>query len=113
MVARIGPKNRSRMRVFLKEWREHLDLTQEQVADRIGTTKGTVSRMEVNSREPNLGYLAAFAEAIDRETGDLFRDPKRPTRDELLRDVPPGATPELLRQAFELIKNAQKTGTDG
>jgi transcriptional regulator with XRE-family HTH domain len=109
MVARIGPKNPNRMRVFLREWREHLDLTQEQVAERIGTTKGTVSRMEMKTREPNLGYLAAFAEAIDRELADLFRDPARPSQAELLGT----ATPEELRQAIRLIHSIRGTGTDG
>lgn len=88
------------MKVFLREWRDHVGLTQEVVAERIGTTKGTVSRMEINSREPNLGYLAAFAEAIDREVADIFRDPARPTQDELLAS----ATPEELRQALQLVQ---------
>lgn len=88
------------MRVFLKEWREHLKLTQEQIADRIGTTKGTVSRMEVSTREPNLGYLAAFAEAINCNTGQLFYDPKQPTCDDLLRN----ATPEQADQAYRILR---------
>lgn len=106
MVARIGPKNPRRMRLFLKEWREHHGLTQEQVAERIGTTKGTVSRMEIKAREPNLGYLAAFAEAIDREVAELFLDPATPTQADLL-----GASQDELRAAIALIQNIRKTGT--
>lgn len=108
MVARIGPKNRNRMRVFLREWREYLGYTQERIAERIGTTKGTVSRMEVSTREPNLGYLAAFAEAIDRDVAELFHDPERPTPAELLR----GADPTELQAALDLIRSLKKTGTD-
>jgi transcriptional regulator with XRE-family HTH domain len=109
MVARIGPKNPTKMRVFLREWREHFDLTQETVAGRIGTTKGTVSRMEKSTREPNLGYLAAFAEALDIDTGQLFRLPGAPSSEEL-RQL--GASPEELRAALQLVRMA-KTGTDG
>lgn len=98
------------MRVYLREWREYLDLTQEQVADRIDTTKGTVSRMEINTREPNLGYLAAFAEAIDREVADLFRDPARPTQDDLLRE----ASPEQAREIADFAAFVrQRDGTRG
>ena len=98
------------MRVFLLEWRNYLNLTQEQVADRIGTTKGTVQRMEVNTREPNLGYLAAFAEAIDREVSDLFRDPKAPTQNELLK----GLEPAQLREVEDFASYVrQRTGTKG
>ena len=107
MVTRIGPKNPSSMRVFLKEWRDHFGYTQEVVAERIGTTKGTVSRMEKTTREPNLGYLAAFAEAVGIETGDVFRHPDMPSRQELL-----SASPEELRRAIELVRLA-KTGTEG
>lgn len=98
------------MRVYLREWREYLGLTQEQIADRIETTKGTVSRMEINSREPNLGYLAAFAEAIDREVSELFRDPERPTQEDLLRS----ASPEQAREIADFAAFVrQRDGSRG
>ena len=110
MVARIGPKNPNKMRVFLKEWRAHFNLTQEQVADRIGTTKGTVQRMEVSTREPNLGYLAAFSEAVDRDVSDLFRDPNAPTQAELLR----GLEPNQLREVSDFATFVRlRDGTRG
>lgn len=96
------------MRVYLKEWREHprFGLTLEQVADRIGTTKGTVQRMEANTREPNLGYLAAFAEALDIEVAEIFRHPDRPSRDELLRQQ----AADQIREAISIID--RRTGTN-
>jgi transcriptional regulator with XRE-family HTH domain len=66
-----------------------------------------VQRMESKVREPNLGYLAAFAEALDIEPADIFRHPDAPTRDELLRQQ---AT-EQLREALATIEG-QKTGTN-
>lgn len=96
------------MRVFLREWRDHLGYTQERIAERIGTTKGTVSRMEATTREPNLGYLAAFAEAIDRDVADLFYDPARPSQNDLLRSVDPGE----FHAAIEFLRRMKKTGTD-
>lgn len=93
------------MRVFLKEWRLHLNLTQEEIAERLGTSKGTVSRLELNTREPNLGYLAAFAEAIGRNTGQLFYDPRTPSCDDLLRNV----SPAQADQAFRMLKALTET----
>ena len=107
MVTRIGPKNKKLMRTYLRAWRDHFDLTQEQVADRIGTTKATVSRMEIDTREPNLGYLAAFAEALGIETQDVFRDPARPTQNELLSR---GISSEQIEQAIVFIEMARKAG---
>jgi len=104
MVTRIGPRNPNKARLFLKEWREAKSLTQDQLAERIGTTKGTVSRMEGGTRDPNVGYLAAFAEAIgEEEVSVLFRSPGAPTRDELLR----GYSNEELTAAVQLIEHSR------
>jgi|GEM_PF-2227438 len=75
MVSRISPKNPHLTRLFLREWREWAGFTQEELAERMETTKGTVSRMELGLREPNLGYLAAVAEALGCQAASLFSHP--------------------------------------
>jgi transcriptional regulator with XRE-family HTH domain len=104
MVARIGPRNSKRWRVFFKEWREAKELTQEQLAARLGTTHVTISRMETGAREWNAGYLSAMAEALGIEPQDLFHHPSRPTLDELLRD----ASEEDRNRALEVVKTLTK-----
>lgn len=99
MVTRIGPKAPSKL--YLAEWREAKgSLTQQQLADRIGTTKGTISRWENGERDPPLSALYALAEALSIHTGDLFHHPDRPTADELLRN----ASPDELRQALTVVR---------
>jgi transcriptional regulator with XRE-family HTH domain len=105
MVTRIGPKRP--VRLFIAEWRKHRgDMSQEQLANRIGSTKSSISRWETGERDITLGALGAIAEALDCQVADLYRDPARPSADALLQ----GMDDTTRRQAFRLIE-ALKTGT--
>jgi len=107
MVTRIGPKKP--VRLYIAEWRKHRDdMSQEQLANRIGSTKSSVSRWETGERDITLGALGAIAEALRCDVEDLYRDPARPSADALIR----GMDDVTKRQAFRLLE-ALKTGTDG
>jgi transcriptional regulator with XRE-family HTH domain len=98
MPARIGPRKPFKVHIAL--WREHRGLSQQQLADRLGTTDVTISRWETGKRQPDLSAQAAIAEALDIEFSDLFRLPTTPSADALLRDQPE----EVRDQAIRLIK---------
>lgn len=61
---------------FIKEWRQYRNLTQQQVADRIESTKATVSRIENGRTKYRQESLEALAFALGCEPADLFRPPK-------------------------------------
>lgn len=98
MPARIGPKRP--LRLFLAEWRLERGLTQEQLADRLGTSHVTISRWETGKRQPNLDAQEAIAEALGIEAVDLRRHPDQPSADYLLRGQPA----EIIDQAMKLIR---------
>lgn len=98
MPPRIGP--RRPFQLFIAEWREEKELTQQQLADRLGTSDVTVSRWETGKRKADNDAQQAIAEALGIEWQDLFRHPKRPSADALLRDQPP----EIVEQALKLIQ---------
>lgn len=50
--------------VYFKEWREDKGWTQQELADSLGTSKQTVSRIETGARDWSKGYLEAFSVAI-------------------------------------------------
>jgi transcriptional regulator with XRE-family HTH domain len=57
---------------YLKEWREHLDITQERAMDRLGWSQSKISRVE-NLRIPlTLDDLYEAAEAYGRSTYELM-----------------------------------------
>jgi transcriptional regulator with XRE-family HTH domain len=103
MVTRIGPKKP--VKLFIAEWRTHRNLSQEQLANRVGTTKSSISRWENNGRDVTFGALAAIAEALSCDVADLRRDPARPSADALMRNMDDATQ----RQALRLIE-ALKTG---
>ena len=97
MPTRIGPKKI--IRLFIAEWRVHMGLTQQQLADRLETTHVTISRWETRKRQPNLSAQEAIAEALGIDVTDLRRHPNQPSADALLRGQPP----EVVEQALKLI----------
>lgn len=109
MVARIGPKRlRSKaIPLFLREWREARSLTQEQLADRLDTTKATISRYETGSRDWTGQFVQAAAEALGIEVADMFRHPGSPSIDAMIRQAPP----VVQRQAQAAVEAIVKTGT--
>lgn len=104
MIQRIGRKRPTR--VYLREWMEELDVDGERMAERMDCSPGTVSKLLNGKMKLTIEWLSRFADALDRPLPDLFRDPKAPTRDELLA----AGTPEELRKAIELVR-LSKTGS--
>lgn len=74
-MARKTPQHR----LFLREWREHRHLTQEQLADRIGISRVMVSKIERGLNPYSQGFLEAASKALMCEPADLLvRDPTAP-----------------------------------
>jgi transcriptional regulator with XRE-family HTH domain len=72
-------KKTPQQRLFLKEWREHRHLTQEQLADRIGISRVMVSKIERGLNPYSQGFLEAAATSLMCEPADLLvRDPSAP-----------------------------------
>lgn len=98
MPPRIGPKKP--FKLFIADWREKKGLTQQQLADRLGTTDVTISRWETRMRQADENAREAIAEALGIEPEDLRRHPDQPSADALLRDQPQ----EVVEQAIRLIQ---------
>lgn len=65
-----------KQRLFLKEWRKHRQLTQEQLADRLDVDRTIISKVERGKLQYSQGFLEAAAEALMCEPADLIvRDP--------------------------------------
>jgi transcriptional regulator with XRE-family HTH domain len=107
MVEKIGPKV-PRQRPYLKEWRKFRTLTQEELAERLDTTKASISRYETGARDLPGGFLGAFAEAVQCTEADLYRLPQAESSlDDMLRNAPE----RIRQQAREIIQTLLKTGT--
>lgn len=65
------PKPKLR-RTFLKEWREHRHLTQEQAAERLNMDRSNLSRVERGEVPYSQALLEAAADAYNCEPWDLL-----------------------------------------
>ena len=91
---------------FLKQWREHLGLSQEALGNRLDTTGATISRIENGKNNFKREMLEEIADALGVEPGDLYRDPTKP--DYQLWKILTGMPPEQQRQALKIIQALEK-----
>lgn len=112
MIDRIG--KREPPRLYIREWMRKLDINAKKLAERMDRAEGTVSKLLGAADPPTPGvkrktqkvtveYLAEFAAALNIEVSQLFHDPDRPTRDELLK----GYSVEELTTAVQLIDHSR------
>ena len=105
MPSKIGPKKP--FQHFIAEHREGKNLTQAQLAGRMGCGEMTVSRWETYKVRVDLPTLAAIAEALYGDGGeaeDLLHHPDKPSPNQLLRKLPREDQNFFIKQ----LKNATK-----
>lgn len=98
-------------RIYLREWRQYRNLTQDQLADRIGISRVMVSKIERGLNPYHQAFLEAAAEALMCEPADLLvRDPSKP---EAIWSVWESIPPTVRPQAIAILKTfmGAKTGT--
>jgi len=71
MSRRIGNPTRRR-RHFIREWREFRGFSQQQLADLIGTSKTSISRIESLQTPYTQDFLEACADALGVHPGILL-----------------------------------------
>lgn len=105
----MAHKPRQRRRWYLKEWREHRELSQERLADRVGVTQGLISQLENNRVNYTSDLLEKLADALMCEPADLLmRNPRDPEAPWSIWDT----LPQPARvQAIEILKALKRTST--
>lgn len=92
----------SEQRHYIKEWRLHRGLSQQQVADRIGIDKSYLSKIENGKKRYDQPFLEAAAEVLSCEPADLIR--KDPAAPEEIWDFYDKMTDTQKAQATEVVK---------
>jgi transcriptional regulator with XRE-family HTH domain len=114
VVTRTGPGGPPR--VFLREWRKHVGITQQVLAERLDTDKANVSRWERwaagehddedKSRQPNASTLQSIATALGLENaGELFY---APGAGEPLIKIVNSIPEDRYEQALEILQTFQR-----
>ncbi|MFC5553249.1 helix-turn-helix domain-containing protein [Methylobacterium iners] len=105
--------DRARGRHFIAEWRAYRGLTQEQLAERMATTKASISRVENYISSYTQDFLEACAYALMCEPADLImRNPQDTSAPWSLWERAKEAEREQIVTIMRVIVG-DKTGTDG
>jgi len=67
----MAPVERMAMRV--KAWRERRGLTQEQLAEKAGISRGFLARLETARHDPKLSTLEKIAKALKVDIAKLLK----------------------------------------
>jgi transcriptional regulator with XRE-family HTH domain len=101
-MARAAVLTRKRRPIFIRAWRKHRGLTLENLAERIGTTHASLSRIERGEQPYNQDLLDLLADELRCEPADLIA--RNPLDSEpvwmLWRDL----TPAQRKQALRVLK---------
>lgn len=105
--------------------RKQLGLTQDELAERVGTSKQIVSRYELGQRSPKIGMANKFAEAlgttldellgIEGELEEYSNEPKTPEARLLVKGIdrmPEEQRKAILTMMAGLYPGLFKEGTD-
>jgi transcriptional regulator with XRE-family HTH domain len=111
MAKKVTPRFRKPQyrRTFIREWRQHRNKTLQQLAEAVGTTHASLSRLERGKQPYSQALLEALAEALQTDVASLLmRDPSDP---EAIWSVWDQAKPGVRRQIVEIARTLTKTGT--
>lgn len=105
-------KKKALQRTFIREWRQYRGYTLEQLAEMIGTTHATLSRIERGQRPYNQVLLEILAEALLTDPASLLiRNPQEPTAIWTIWDqAQPGEREQIVDLAKVVVR---RTGTGG
>lgn len=95
----------------LRAWREHRRLTQEELAEKVGTTGAVISLLESGGRGLSDKWLRRLAPALGTRPGFLMEFAPEDANLEIVEAVVEIA-PENRKQAIDILKTF-KTGTKG
>lgn len=98
-------------RNYLRAWREFRRMTQDELAEKVGTTKAVISLLENEKRPLSSKWLRKLAEALKTRPGHILdNDPNELPTDlfELWADIDEEDRP----QAARVLRSFTRTGTD-
>ena len=105
---------RARRPIYVRQWREHRELSQETLADRLDMSAAQLSRIETGRQPYTQDFLEAAADALQTDVPSLLmRDPSRedPSDPNSIWSLWDHAKPAERRMIVNIAKGVTKTGT--
>lgn len=97
-------------RNYLRAWREFRKMKQEELAEKVGTTKAVISLLENEKRPLSSKWLRKLAEALETQPGHILdHDPNELPSD--VFDIWSRIAERDREQAARVLRSFDKTGT--
>jgi transcriptional regulator with XRE-family HTH domain len=97
-------KGDDRPRHFIRQWRKHRGLTQEQLASRLDVAVSSISQLENGKQGYSQPMLEAIADALNCEPADLLmRDPTMKSAIWSIQDQLAKAPPERQQEILNVV----------
>lgn len=109
----VPKPKRTRQPIFLKEWRQHRGLTQEQLAERIGISAPNLGRIENGKLPYNQDFLELAAEALMCDPADIIIRKPGPDSPWSIIDGLKKAPARKQEEIKAVVETMLKSGTDG
>ena len=110
-MKKLDPLAESRGHTFLREWRKYRKLSQEEAAERLDTTQGTLSKIERRELPYNQDFLEKAALAYGCEPEDLLSiNPIKPDAPRLVYERLRHAPKALQDRAIAVLEALLKAG---
>jgi transcriptional regulator with XRE-family HTH domain len=112
MSQRIGyrPKRQRRL-TFIKQWREHRNLTQDDLAERLETSKASISRIESGQQAYTQDFLEACADALNTDPASLLMRLPPKDGEETMWSLWEKAKQGERQMIENIVRTVVKTGT--
>jgi transcriptional regulator with XRE-family HTH domain len=94
---------------FLRQWRNHRGLTLKQLAEAIGTTHASLSRVERGRQPYSQAMLEAAAERLSIDVASILM--RNPEESEAIWSIWDQAKPGERRMIVDIARTILKTGT--
>lgn len=109
------PKKTAFRRTFIRQWREHRELTLEVLAERVGEhlpdgfTHASLSRIERGLQPYSQAVLEALAEELRTDPASLLM--RDPSDEKAIWSIWDQAQPGERQMISDIVKSVVKTGT--
>lgn len=87
-------------KLYLQAWLKKKDITAENLAERLNTSKSVISKLATGRQQYTQEWLERIAFAFDCEPVALLRDPENESAVEILEQLPPAT----IERAIKILK---------
>ncbi len=110
-MPKVKTNFKTKRKTYIREWRKHRHLTQDQLGERLNVTGGTISQLEAGRINYTQAMLEALAEALGCPNGPADLLMRNPLDTDSPYSILDSMTPVERKRAAAILIALKQTGT--